>query len=58
MTEPKPHEKCACSNNRQCALHRAEAKKRARVAEEVYAKTRVVMGIEELRRRYGKDVRR
>ena len=52
------HEQCACSRNRQCALHRAEAKKRARVAEEVHASTKVRVGIEELRRRYGKDVRR
>ena len=44
--------KCACSRNRQCALHRAEAKKRARVAEEIHASTKVRVGIEELRARY------
>lgn len=48
------HEQCACSRNRQCALHRAQARKRAKVAEEVHASAKVQMGIEELRARYAK----
>jgi hypothetical protein len=53
-----PHQQCSCSNHRQCALHKAEARKRARMAEEVHSATKVQVGIEELRRRYGKDVKR
>lgn len=48
------HEQCSCSRNRQCALHRAEARERARVAEKVHEATKVQMGIEDLRAKYAK----
>lgn len=52
--EKSAHESCACSRNRQCAFHRAQAKKMQRVEEASFAQQKVEMGIEELRARYAK----
>lgn len=57
MTEPKAHEKCACSRNRQCALHKHQMRAITRRPREEHKRAKqdqiLAEGIEALKEIYG-----
>jgi hypothetical protein len=57
MTEGHAHEKCACSRNRQCALHRHQMRALTRRPQEEHRRERqrqvLEEGIEKLKQKYG-----
>lgn len=56
MTEAA-HKKCACSRNRQCAMHRDQMRELTRKPQQEFKSQRqaevVAAGIEELKKKYG-----
>lgn len=46
--------KCACSRNRLCGLHKAAAKKMEKIAQPMHDRQKVEAGIEDLRAKYGR----
>lgn len=58
--EPKPHQKCACSRTRQCALHRHQMRALTRRPQEQHLeqrkKEKVAQGIEALKQRYNGQI--
>lgn len=47
--------KCACSRNRLCGMHAAQAKKMKRVAQPMHDQQKVALGIDALREKYGRN---